>query len=184
MARQWVFLVGFMGSGKSTWGRKIATRLDANFVDLDRLIELESGQSIPEMFAAYGESGFREREAEILRALPSKSGNYSDSKPTIVATGGGTPCFHQNMSWMNEHGVTVYLNLSPRALWDRLRHSDPAKRPLISKFDESQLLHYIEEKSKERAPFYNNATFVVDPHKSSVADVAKMVELSTKTNEK
>lgn len=160
-----IFLVGFMGSGKSTWGKKIARRLQADFIDLDQAIVEECGLSISEFFEQNGESAFRAMESDVLRRLPlTGPGAYTT---TVIATGGGTPCYHENMRWMNEVGSTIYFRLSDRALWQRLRQADPRKRPLIKDFDDSALLNFIKEKLKEREPYYLQSSHVVDQLRTS-----------------
>ena len=118
-----IFLIGFMGSGKTTLGKKLARVLGYDFVDLDKVIEEESGVSVPDYFSRHGEDAFRQLERDCLRTrLP--------AGPVVVATGGGAPCYFDNMDWMNEHGVTVYLMLPPGVLASRLNGS--RNRPLIS----------------------------------------------------
>ncbi|HEX2683637.1 MAG TPA: shikimate kinase, partial [Ferruginibacter sp.] len=97
-----IFLVGFMGSGKTYWGRIWAQAYQLAFYDLDEVIEQDQGKTVAEIFKTYGEDRFRQIEAGTLRS-------FSEKNNCIVACGGGTPCFHDNMQWMNEQGTTVYL---------------------------------------------------------------------------
>lgn len=148
-----IFLIGFMGSGKTTLGKKLARVMGYDFVDLDKVIETRAGQSIPDFFAKHGEEAFRALERDCLQTgLP--AGN------TVVATGGGAPCYYDNMEWMNRHGVTVYLMLEPKALASRLKGS--ADRPLISGLSGAELLAYIEEKLALREPYYRKAAYWVE----------------------
>lgn len=153
-----IFLVGFMGSGKSTLGKKLATHFQADFIDLDTEIEKKCGKSVNEIFDTEGENFFREKEKEALRNLP-------DKEILFVATGGGTPCFHDNMKWMKEHGVVIYLNLPTAILIGRLKN-DKKNRPLIKTLDDKALSNYINEKLEERNPFYEQADILVNHNKS------------------
>lgn len=150
-----VFLIGFMGSGKTTWGRKLALKTERVFIDLDEEIVSETGMPIPEYFAQHGEAAFRKLESHVLKALPLE-------QPSVVATGGGTPCFFDNMAWMNKTGKTIYLCLPPKALWSRLMQTDIAARPALRGLSGKELLDDITEKLAERTPHYQQATHVVD----------------------
>jgi len=159
-----IFLVGYMGSGKSTLGRKLARKLGRKFVDLDQEISGVVQQSIPAYFEAFGEEAFRKIESEVLRAL-------DFSTPTIIATGGGAPCFLDNMQWMKSQGAVVYLKLSPRALWSRLLKTDLGTRPILQGKNDKELLSFIEEKLNLRAPFYEQAQIHVNPQHLGVQEV-------------
>lgn len=160
-----IFLVGYMGSGKTTLGRKLARSLGLDFVDLDELIVSRTGRSIPEIFQAEGEEGFRALEAEVLRSLG------GSAAPAVVSVGGGTPCFHDNMAWMNAHGRTIYLRLSTAALWHRLEQSDVKKRPVLQGLRGEALREFIEEKLAEREPYYLQAHYTIDQLKDKVPAV-------------
>jgi shikimate kinase len=108
-----IFLIGFMGCGKTTLGRKLASRLDYEFIDLDDIFEEKVGMTITEYFSAFGEDAFRKLESEVL-----KQTKYPEN--AVVSTGGGLPCFFDNMDWMNAHGKTIYIKLSPKTLANRL----------------------------------------------------------------
>jgi len=148
-----IFLVGYMGCGKSTKAKQLAHRLDCPVIDLDAEIVNKSGKTIAEFFEAYGESGFRTYESEMLKTF-----DYPST--CVVATGGGLPCFFDNMEWMNLNGQTVYLQMEPAALVSRLHNRQ--KRPLIKDLDDEQLLEFIKVKLKERDPFYTKAKLIVD----------------------
>jgi len=149
-----IFLIGFMGCGKTTLGKKLATRLNYEFLDLDHILEAREGMTIPEYFSKHGEEAFRKLESAIL-----KETNYP--KNAIVSTGGGLPCFFDNIQWMNQHGKTIYIKLSPKTLADRLEN-EKQKRPVLDGRNEQQLVNFIEEKLIERDVFYNKATIIVD----------------------
>ncbi len=149
-----IFLIGFMGSGKTFWGKKWAEKSRFKFYDLDRKVEEEQGKTIAEIFDEDDEDHFRELETIVLRKLNSKNN-------IIVATGGGTPCFNNNISWMNENGTSVYLESSPENILKRLV-GEKEKRPLIKNLKDDKLLFYIAQKIKERETFYNQAKIILD----------------------
>ena len=142
-----------MGSGKTTIGKKLANYLKYEFVDLDKLIEVKAGMSIVDYFEIHGESAFRELEKEVLQLA-----HFGQN--AIIATGGGTPCYDDNMAWMSTHGQVVYLSMPPKALASRLENSK-ADRPLIRNLKGDELVDFISNKLKEREPFYNQSKFVV-----------------------
>jgi len=148
-----IFLLGYMGCGKSTKAKHLANRLDCTAIDLDAEIVDKSGKTIAEYFEAFGEDGFRQYESEMLRTF-----NYPSR--CVIATGGGLPCFFDNMDWMNLNGVTVYLKMEPEALVSRLHNRQ--KRPLIKDLNDDELLDFIKIKLQEREPFYTKAKIIVN----------------------
>lgn len=144
-----IYLVGFMGSGKSHTGRQLAQLLGYPFLDLDALIEERAGMDIPSIFAREGENGFRQREREALHST-------RRLEEIIVACGGGAPCFFDNMEWMNQHGLTIYLEAPVPVLAQRLM---PGRehRPLIAGLAEEDLPAFIEEKLANRDPIYRQS---------------------------
>lgn len=147
-----IYLIGFMGSGKSYTGRRLAQLLNRRFIDLDDWIEQKAGLSIREIFEQQGEAHFREAEAEAIRQM-------AGQPAAVVATGGGTPCFHQNMDWMNTHGLTVYLDTSQEVLFQRLKDGRD-HRPLLRAMPDDGLRAYISHKLLERNPYYQQASIV------------------------
>ena len=148
-----VYIIGFMGSGKSTAGKKLAAALGWSFIDLDKRIEEHTGKSVPDLFSLFGEEYFRNIEAEILRSL-------KDKKNTVVSTGGGTPCYGYNMDYMLKTGLVIYLKLTPPQLYSRLSGSKTV-RPLIKDLNASQLIGFIEEKLAVREECYRKADITV-----------------------
>lgn len=148
------FLIGFMGSGKSHWGRLWAAANKLSFIDLDEVIERKENKTIAEIFETRGEDHFRKLEAAALR----NCGNLHNS---LVACGGGTPCFYNNMEWMNDHGISIYISSKPIEILDRVME-EKEKRPLLKKLNQAELLFYIEQKLKEREPFYSQAKITVE----------------------
>jgi shikimate kinase len=156
-----IFLIGFMGSGKTHWGRIWANQAGMDFFDHDELIEQMEGKSIPAIFEMQGERYFREKESEVLRT-------FANKENCIIACGGGTPCFYGNMQWMNDNGTTIYLEAAPAQLMNRLT-AEKDKRPLLNHMKDIELLSFIEQKFKEREPSYRLANVVLpvdalDPH--------------------
>ncbi len=148
-----VFLIGFMGCGKSTKAKQLANRLACPVIDLDAVIVAQEEKTIAEYFAANGEAAFRQLESDTLK-------NYPYPEICVVATGGGLPCFFDNMDWMNAHGKTIYLQMEPAQLVSRLHNRQ--KRPLIKDMDDQQLLAFIEHKLAERDQYYTQAQLVVN----------------------
>jgi shikimate kinase len=151
-----IFLTGFMGCGKSSFGRRLAIQLERDFVDTDREIERIAGASIAEIFATRGEEWFRELERQVIDELDALGNN------TVVALGGGTPCQEGVMEQLREMGTTLYLKMSPERLVGRMGQKGRDKRPKIRGMNDEQLLAYINKVLPEREIFYNKANFVVD----------------------
>jgi shikimate kinase len=149
-----VFLIGFMGSGKTHWGKIWAEKNGLNFYDLDEIVEAKAGKPIAAIFEKEGEEHFRKMETEALQTFTKKDN-------CIIACGGGAACFNDNMQWMNENGTTVYLLATPQYILSRVKAEEKAKRPLINKLNEAELLFFIEQKLKEREPFYTQAKIIL-----------------------
>lgn len=150
---QKIFLIGFMGCGKSKLGKSVASKLDLPFLDLDDLVETKNQMTIPEIFAAFGENGFREREKQTLQEA-------AIANNAIIATGGGAPCFFDNMEWMNKNGITVFIDSPVKVLADRLINAR-VERPLVKGKSYEELIAFIEAKLLERRPFYSQAKIVL-----------------------
>lgn len=138
-----------MGSGKSTLGRLAAAMAAMQFIDLDNYIELRFHANVRDLFSRYGEEGFRSRERSMLHEV----GEFED---VIVACGGGTPCFYDNMEWMNAHGTTVLLDVGVDRLHQRLMRGR-YKRPLIADKGDEELRAFIVEALARRMPYYSRA---------------------------
>lgn len=162
-----IFLIGFMGSGKTTLGRKLAKVMSLPFVDMDQEIVQQIGMSITEYFSLYGEHQFRALEREVLHAQRGKN--------ALISTGGGAPCYYDNMDWMLDHGTVVYLHHTPKSLWSRLSKSNPEKRPVLKNFTGNELLAFIEDKLAERSPYYDRAHIIIDQVKTSINQIATIV---------
>ena len=149
-----IFLVGFMGCGKSEIGKDLAKLLHFNFLDLDESVEKKEGMSVTEIFETKGETAFREIESNCLRKVKLEN--------NVVSTGGGTPCFKNNMIWMNENGVTVYLKTEEKLLFDRLKN-DTQSRPLLKNLSGISLMKFIQIKLGEREKFYLQSQLTFHP---------------------
>lgn len=149
-----IYLIGFMGSGKTTYGKLLSQKLSMDFIDLDDYIEKTYNKSISELFSEMGEEKFRFIERKSLREIP-----LTDN--CIVATGGGTPCFFDNIEYMNKNGETIYLRTSVRELRDRLKLS-VSKRPLLANKDLKELEVYIAETLAKREKHYLKSRYILD----------------------
>lgn len=151
-----IYLIGYMGSGKSTLGRKLANKLGLQFVDMDHFIEQRNYKTIPQIFREEGEEVFRKKERQALEEL-------SEFTDLVIATGGGAPCFFDNIDLMNRSGKTIYLNIDPKMLAYRLKHSK-TERPLIKGKSEAELIRFIDKTLKERNRYYKQAQYeIINP---------------------
>src|SRR5690242_7279876 len=160
-----IFLLGFMGAGKSYWGRLLADKMRLPYYDLDEVIVEEEGKTVSEIFGAEGEEFFRGREKEKLQQL-------ARQEAFIISCGGGTPCFFDNMQFMNETGITVWLNPSIPAMIERIARKKH-KRPLIKELDGVELKAFVEKKLAEREPFYRESRLIIDTANESVDGFAE-----------
>ena len=163
-----IFLIGFMGSGKSTVGRKLASQLNWSFIDLDDKIEKMEGMKIPDIFSLKGEPYFRNLETKTLKNLKSET-------DTVISTGGGTPCFSDNMNFMLSSGLTVYLKMTPASLKRRLARSSEG-RPLLKDIDRKCLNGYIAAKLAEREKWYSRAEITIDGLNTNSSDLLSLVK--------
>jgi shikimate kinase len=161
-----IYLTGFMGAGKSRIGRDLANYLNCPFIDLDAEIVKMAGTSIKNIFEQQGEAYFRLLERRSL--------HDTQFFPTaIIATGGGIPCFFNNMNWINQHGIAIFLDATPDVLVQRLWKGRD-KRPLIMSLGRDQLPIYIHRKLAERRPYYEQASVhftINDPLQNSATEL-------------
>ncbi len=148
-----IYLIGYMGSGKSHLGRKFSKYLGMQFVDMDHYIEERNYKTIPQIFAEEGEAEFRKKERKALEEL-------SEFTNIVIATGGGAPCFFDNIDLMNNSGKTIYLNIDPKILAYRLMKSK-TERPLIKGKSKDELIDFIDETLKKRNEFYSQAKYQI-----------------------
>lgn len=168
-----IYLVGFMGSGKTTTGKRLAKALGYPFIDLDHAIEQEYRKSIPEIFKQYDEGVFRLLEQKMLHKV-------SDANPvSIISTGGGTPCFFDNMDYILQNGLAVYLHLEIPVLVQRILKSH-TRRPLVLSKDEDELRQKVEELFERREPFYRRADIHVDARSLRIESLLQTLSNSPK----
>lgn len=149
-----IFLTGYMGAGKTTLGKAFAKKLGVPFIDLDWYIEERFHKTVGELFTERGETGFRELERSILHEV-------AEFENVVISTGGGAPCFFDNMEFMNQTGKTVFLNVHPDILFQRLRVAKQ-QRPILQGKQDEELKDFIVQALERRASFYNQAHYVFD----------------------
>ena len=149
-----IILIGYMGAGKTTLGKSLARHLGLEFIDLDWYIENRFHQSVSQLFATRGEEGFRKIEQNMLHGV-------AEFEDVVISAGGGTPCFFDNMEYMNQQGLTVYLKATPEILRTHLRMGKQ-KRPLIAQKNDEELDIFIRESLDKRESYYNQARLIFD----------------------
>lgn len=162
-----IYLVGFMGSGKSAAGKRLAKRLGYHFTDLDKMIEYQYKTSIPLFFEKYDENAFRLIEQKALHQT-------SSLRKAVIATGGGTPAFSDNMDFIIKNGLTIYIELAPKALSNRLSNAKK-KRPLIKKATSDELAAIIKEKLAQRESYYKKAHLIVQGINLQVSTLVQVI---------
>jgi len=162
-----IYLVGFMGSGKSSVGRRLAKKLNYHFIDIDDEVVQMEGRPVTDIFQLLGENHFRRIEQQALH-------NTAHLNKAVIATGGGTPCFFDNMDFINAHGTSVYLRMNPSSLAFRLEHA-LKKRPLLENIKGEKLLAYIENKLEEREPWYMQAKCIIKGETVRIDQIISLV---------
>ena len=156
-----IYIIGFMGSGKTHWGSQLSQKLNVPFFDMDEQIINSEGQSINDIFEKFGEEYFRLKEKGILHSI-------TESHPTFVmACGGGSPCYFNNIDYMNQSGTTVWLNTPMPILFQRLL-VEKDKRPLLKGLTDDQLRSFIIKKFSDRKIYYEQAAVVIDDEEISL----------------
>ena len=163
-----IFLLGMMGTGKSFWTKKLSKKLKTGGYDLDFLIESHEERTIAEIFDEEGEEYFRKTEAKILRW-------FGEKKTFVLATGGGTPCFHENIDWMNKNGITIWIDEPIDVLVERLK-PEKEHRPLIRELSDHELTSFLSRKLAERDSFYRQAKYHLHGNAISDAGFAKIIK--------
>ncbi|WP_299826333.1 shikimate kinase [uncultured Pontibacter sp.] len=164
-----IFLLGMMGSGKSTLGRQLAQRLGYTFVDLDAWVEQQERKSIAAIFEEQGEEAFRRQERAALEAVVHQHNN------AVVATGGGTPCFFDNINHMNSHGITVFLDTPPESITKRLMATNLELRPLLAGKNEGEINSYLRKTLAHRNQFYEQAKYKLKGDTITASQVALLL---------
>lgn len=150
-----IYLIGFMGSGKTHWGRLLSRKLGLPFFDLDEQIANAENKTINEIFESRGEEFFRVREKEILHIITESHSAF------IMSCGGGAPCYFNNIEYMNQAGTTVWINASPDVIFERLLR-EKEHRPLLKSLSDEQLKTFIKKKFSDRRIFYEQANVVIE----------------------
>ena len=146
-----IFLIGYMGAGKTTLGKAFSRELGLTFIDLDWYIEERFHKTVQQLFSERGEQGFRELEQKMLHEV-------AEFEDVVISAGGGTPCFFDNMDYMNACGDTVFLQVEPEVLFHRLKVAKQ-QRPLLANKSDEELMNFICEALQKRHPFYSQAKF-------------------------
>ena len=149
-----IFVCGFMACGKSSHGKKLAKNIGYHFIDLDNYTEDKFDKNITELFKGWGEAKFREIETDSLKEC------INDNQKTVIALGGGTPCFNSNLELIKESGYLIYLKMDAEPLYKRV-FGIKAQRPLLANKEEKDMLTYIENLLNTREVFYNQADLIV-----------------------
>ena len=163
-----IYIVGYMGAGKTTTARRLAQRMGWEVVDTDALFEEKYKISVHDFFNKYDEPLYRKLEAEVLKET-------EKLKHVVVSTGGGTACYFDNMEWMNDHGTTVFLRISEKAVVDRLLHAK-RKRPLAAGKSEVELKAFVNRHYAERLPYYEKAQITVKAEDLDLEGLASRIQ--------
>ncbi|MES1223923.1 MAG: shikimate kinase [Bacteroidota bacterium] len=163
-----IFLIGFMGSGKTHWGRLLSEKLQLPFFDLDSVIIQKENKSVSEIFAQSGEEYFRYKEKEILEET------VNEQEKFILSCGGGTPCFFNNIEFMKKNGAVVWLNTSIDVLKERLL-KERMSRPLIRSVSDKELKSYIIRKLSERKIYYEQADIIVNEENITLNNLVELL---------
>ena len=164
-----IYIVGYMGAGKTTAARRLAQRMGWEVVDTDALFEEKYKISVNDFFNKYDEPLYRKLEAEVLKSTESLEN-------VVVSTGGGTACYFDNMEWMNQHGLTVFLRISEKAVVDRLLHAK-RKRPLAIGKSETELTEFVANHYTARLPFYEQAKITVKAEDLDLGGLIRQIEI-------
>lgn len=164
-----IFLIGYMGAGKTTLGRPLSKVMNLEFIDLDNFIEARYHKTVKDIFAEVGEAGFRQIEHRSLEEV-------ADYENVVIALGGGTPCFLDNMDIVNRAGISVYLKPTEEVLLRRLIQGKN-KRPLLASKSDDEILQFIREQLEWREPYYLRANIVFESsHLENRADIVHSAE--------
>lgn len=163
-----IFFIGFMGSGKTHWGRELSNKLQIPFFDLDEQIVANEGKSVNDIFAGEGEEYFRLLEKDTLHIITESHDSF------VMATGGGTPCYFKNLDYMKNSGTTVWVNTPVDVLVERLS-KDRSDRPLLKDLEEHQVRSFIIKKYSDRKIFYEQADVFIDDNNKSLDKIVEMI---------
>ena len=164
-----IILIGYMGAGKTTVGKQLADSLHLLFYDLDWYIETRMHKKISQIFAERGEEGFRKIERNMLHEV-------AEFENVVLSCGGGTPCFFDNMDYLNQQGDVIYLKARPEVLYKHLLMGK-TERPLIKGKTKEELMDFIGQQLEKREPFYAKARYTLDV---SLMDIYEKIKISVK----
>lgn len=163
-----LYLIGLLGSGKSVLGKKISQSVQLPFIDLDAVVEQQENMKVSEIFSVKGEAYFRTIEAAALR-------KQSKANEFVMATGGGTPCFHSNMKFIKETGISIFLDTPVREIVRRLDGGQKKSRPLLESVPDDKIEQTLEKMLENRLPFYEQANFTVNGATAKVWDILQLL---------
>ena len=164
-----IFLIGYMGCGKTTLAKKLASKLSYEWLDTDAFIEKQEGLTVSQIFTTHGEAYFRSLELKLIQSL-------DVTVPAVISTGGGLPCFNNLMEQLNAKGTTIYLERNPKELFQRL-YQGKSKRPLLANKSDEELLQFIEENLAKRNPIYRQSTFILGRDNQTVDRIINLLNL-------
>ncbi len=162
-----VYLTGYMYSGKTTVGHKLATRMGYQWADLDQIIETTFHTTIPIFFKRYGEEAFRKIEQKLLH-------NTVDLDNIVISTGGGTPCYFDNIEWMNLHGTSVYFDVTVETLLRRAAQSKKP-RPILAGLTEEERSLYVRQQLSQRLPYYQKAKIIFPADEPDIEQLVQLI---------
>ena len=162
-----VYLTGYMYSGKTTMGHKLASRLGYQWADLDKMLETTFHTSIPIFFKRYGEEAFRKIEQKMLHSTV-------DLDNIVISTGGGTPCFFDNIEWMNLHGTSVYFDVTVETLLRRAAQSKKP-RPILAGLTDEQRSLYVRQQLSQRLPYYQKAQIIFPADQPDIDQLVQLI---------
>lgn len=169
-----IFLVGMPGSGKTTLGKQVARLLDMQFIDLDTEIEHLARTTISEIFQQHGEVYFREMERDTLDKI------IHEHESFVMATGGGAPCFHNNMKAMNEAGLSIFIDIPSHEIISRMSKKGMADRPLFQGMDAQNMVEAFDKKFSSRIPFYKQAKIEISGDYVTAVRIIHLISLQNK----
>ena len=164
-----IFLIGLPGSGKSTLGKELALKLNLTIVDTDVQIVATVGKTIEEIFKISGESYFRKLEQTTLHEI-------SENDNQLISTGGGMPCFFDNMKHMNQKGITIFIDVPVENLHQRLIGSGSHKRPMLEGKTDREVLEFLRQKYEERFPYYSKALITIKGANIKASEIISELE--------
>lgn len=164
-----LFLIGLLGSGKSFLGKELSKQLKLPFIDLDDVLESQERVKVSEIFSTKGEAHFRKLEAAALR-------DQIEQKEFVMATGGGTPCFHDNMTFINQTGTSIFLNTPVSEIVKRLKGAQRKSRPLLANVSDDQLQPTLEAMLQSRMQFYKQADITVNGATVTAQEILNLVQ--------